>query len=102
MLSIATLGDERLVNTYTTGTQRLYDCTEALAADPAGNYLLTWTSAAQDGSETGVYAQRFSVDGQLLGNEFRANTTTANDQMRSSVAMAADGSSLIVWESFIL
>jgi len=58
MLSIAPLADERLVNSYTAGTQRLYDCTEALAADPAGNYLLTWSSASQDGNGMGVYAPR--------------------------------------------
>ena len=100
MLSIAPLSDERLANSYTAGTQRLYDCTEALAADPSGNYVLTWTSAAQDGDQNGIYAQRFQADGQLIGSEFRANSTTANDQMRSSVAMAADSSALIVWESF--
>ena len=49
-------GPEFRVNTYTVGEQR----TPSIATDGSGNFVVTWSSAGQDGSATGVYAQRFS------------------------------------------
>jgi hypothetical protein len=43
------------VNTYTTSVQRL----PAVAADGDGNFVVVWPSSGQDGSGTGVFAQRF-------------------------------------------
>ena len=88
------------MNTTTQGTQRLYEYGNAVAAGPDGGLLATWTSANQDGNGMGVYGQRFSPSGSALGSEFRVNTTTTNDQQRSSVALAADGSAMVLWESF--
>jgi len=99
LLSVSPLSDETLLNTYTSGTQRLFDSGDAVAALPDGGYVTTWTSENQDGGGKGVYGQRFSASGAALGGEFRANTTTSNDQQRGSVAAAADGSFVIVWQS---
>ena len=52
----APLGPEFLVNTYTTQTQ----WEPAVAADPTGNFVVTWTSVVQDGSQFGVYGQRYN------------------------------------------
>jgi hypothetical protein len=43
------------VNTFTTGNQSR----SAVAGDPYGNALVVWQSEGQDGSDTGIYAQRF-------------------------------------------
>jgi hypothetical protein len=48
-------GSEFLVNTYTTSSQ----VTPSVASDSAGNFVVTWVSAIQDGSLYGIFAQRF-------------------------------------------
>ena len=48
-------GPEFRVNTFTTNAQ--YG--GGVAADPAGNFTVTWSSMGQDGSGAGVYAQRY-------------------------------------------
>lgn len=53
----APLGTEFLVNTYTTGSQER----PAVAADPLGNFIVTWDSAGQDGSTLGIYGQRYNL-----------------------------------------
>jgi hypothetical protein len=64
------------------------------------DYLVTWTSLAQDGAREGVYARFVHSDGSLVGGELRVNTTTAGSQMQPAVA--ADGVSrfLVVWTSY--
>ena len=73
-------GAEFRVNTYTTGSQ----IRPASASDAVGNFLVTWDSAGQDGSDNGVFAQRFgglrpaalAVDG--LGNNVLEPGETVN------------------------
>lgn len=49
------VGTEFQVNTYTTSTQ--YD--PAVASAGAGNFEVVWASEDQDGSEYGVFGQRY-------------------------------------------
>ena len=69
-------GAEFRVNTYTIGFQGL----PSVSFDSTGAFLIAWQSVNQDGSGSGVYAQRFSAAGVAIGGEFRVNTTTAADQ----------------------
>ena len=48
---------ELLANRFTSGSQR----TPSVAADDDGDFLVAWQSEGQDGSQTGVFAQRFGV-----------------------------------------
>jgi len=50
------LGPEFAIATYTTSGQ---DRT-AVAADPAGNFVVIWDSLGQDGDGTGVFGQRYA------------------------------------------
>ena len=100
LMSVSSLSDEWLVNTHTSNIQKLAESTTAVAAAPNGDYLVSWTSNGQDGSGLGIYAQQFTAAGAASGNEFRANTTTAGDQQRPSVAADGSGNSVIVWESY--
>src|SRR5688500_17191111 len=51
------MGPEFRVNTYTTGTQRLGSISQRLEFnDP---FVIVWQSDGQDGSQYGIYAQRF-------------------------------------------
>ena len=100
LLSVNPLGDEILLNSYSAGSQRLYDSGDAVAAMPDGGYVTTWTSENQDGDGKGVYAQRFDVAGTAIGSEFLVNTTTDRSQQRSSVAVSDDGGFVVVWDSY--
>ena len=61
--------------------------------------MITWLSKGQDGSDYGVYAQRYNAAGVAQGTEFQVNTYTTNYQLNSSVAMDSDGDFVIAWES---
>jgi hypothetical protein len=89
------LGNEFLVNTYTTNNQTLPD----VAVAPNGNFVITWSSTGQDGSEEGVYAQRYNSAGVAQGAEFRVNTYTTYSQTDSAIAMDSSGNFTIVWQS---
>ncbi len=89
------LGNEFRVNSYTSGSQ-IYS---KVAMDADGDFVVIWNSAGQDGSSYGVYAQRYSAAGEVLGDEFKVNTYTSNTQRFSSVAMDADGDFVVTWSS---
>lgn len=90
------VGNEILVNTFTEGTQT----NPEIAMDPAGNFIVVWDSWFQDGSDRGVYAQRFDPNGNKVGNEFRANVVTQFSQTRPAVKYLSNGNIVIIWESW--
>ena len=53
----ASQGPEFRVNTTTTG----YQGSPSVAIDAEGDVVVAWTSVGQDGSEAGVYAQRYAL-----------------------------------------
>jgi RTX calcium-binding nonapeptide repeat (4 copies) len=90
-----TAGGEFRVNTTTVNGQ-LGSHSVALAD---GGFVVTWSSDFQDGSSYGIYRQRYTSAGLATGGEFRVNTTTANEQVHSSIAALADGGFVVTWES---
>jgi len=91
----AVQGSETRVNTTTANSQ--YRPSAAMAAD--GDYVITWTSHLQDGSDNGVYAQRYNASGATQGAETLVNTTVADYQLEPKVAMDADGDYVVAWAS---
>jgi len=89
------LADEQLVNTTTANQQG----EAAVAVSSGGDYVITWSSRHQDGSDWGVFGQRFSAGGVRQRGEFSVNTTTAASQRESSVALLGDGTLMVVWSS---
>jgi hypothetical protein len=83
------------VNTYLYGDQYAPRIS-SLGTD----YLITWTSLAQDGSREGVYAQFMRGNGSEFGGEFRVNTTTVSSQMQPVVASDGVSQFLVVWTSY--
>ena len=71
----------------------------AVAGGP-DRFVAVWESVDQDGSAEGVYAQLYYADGTPLGSEFRVNTTTQDLQRHPKVAMASNGSFLVVWSGY--
>lgn len=90
------VGNEFLVNTYTTNSQT----NPSVAIDESGNFIVVWESWYQDGSDRGVYAQRFDNNGNKVGGEFLVNSTTLYGQSRPVVKYFNDRKFIIVWESW--
>lgn len=91
-------GGEFRVNTTATGDQT--DSSVAMNRTN-GDYVITWTSAGQDGSGAGIYAQRYSGStGAAAGSEFKVNTTTAGDQTDAFVTVHRTNSDFVItWTS---
>ena len=94
------LGNEYRVNTTTAGDQWAYYWsvrTVALAQD--GSYVQVWIdTGGADGSQYGIYGQRYDSNGTAVGGQFLVNTTTTLKQDDASVAMAPDGSFVVLWD----
>jgi hypothetical protein len=88
-------GSEFRVNTYLSDSQYQQD----VAMDADGDFVVAWTSFGQDGSDTGIYAQRYNASGIAQGSEFRVNTYTSSGQGSPSIAMDASGDFVVAWES---
>jgi hypothetical protein len=89
-------GAEFQVNTYTTG----YQFHPAVAIDPRGAFVVVWASFFnQDGSDYGVFGQRYDSAATPLGPEFQVNTNTTGQQYGPDAAVAPDGSFVVVWAS---
>jgi len=86
-------GSEVLVNSYTTGIQ----WGPQAAIDSDGDFVVTWHSNGQDGSNHGVYGQRYNAAGVPQGTEFHANNYTTGEQIFSTVAMDDAGDFIIAW-----
>jgi hypothetical protein len=85
------------VNTYTSGHQR----DASVVALNGGDFVVIWGSSAyQDGSSYGIFGQRFSSAGALLGGELQINAFTAMDQrLPSAAATSGSGDFIVVWQS---
>ena len=83
-----------LVNTTTANDQN-----QGSVGAVGTGFVVTWTSYQQDGSSSGVYAQRYDATGAAVGGEFQVNTYTPNDQQSPKVVDLGDGSFVIVWMS---
>ena len=89
-------GSEFLVNTYKPGNQDF----PAVAIDSIGNFVIAWeTGASQEGSWTGIYAQRYDASGSKQGTEFGVNTYTTDYQLLPAIDMNSKGEFIISWSS---
>ena len=59
---------------------------------------ITWAGEGT-GDTQGVFAQRYDMDGNKVGSEFKVNSTTTNAQTEPSVAMDPNGNFVIAWTS---
>ena len=88
---------DTLVNSQTDYKQSLPD----VAAGPNGEIVVAWQSLLQDGSSWGVFAQRYDASGAKLGDEIQVNTRAKYSQRDAAVAVADDGSFVVVWNSLL-
>jgi hypothetical protein len=97
-----TVYQQTRVNTFNTSHQIASSAT----ALNDGGWVVTWKSVGQDGSDYGVYQQRYNKnggtvadDGVTVYQETRVNTFTALDQIDPSVTALADGGWVVTWSS---
>ncbi|CAN5256634.1 hypothetical protein BH10PSE14_BH10PSE14_10440 [soil metagenome] len=91
----AKVGDERLVETSTTGNQDA----PSVAALADGGFVATWTDASGlggDASSTSIKGQRFDATGDKIGSEFLINTQTSGAQ-NTPVVIAIDVGFVVSW-----
>lgn len=69
----------------------------AIASLKDGGFAIAWDSNAQDGSELGVFLQRYSANGDKVGPEIQANTTTIGAQRFTDVTSLSDGGFVVSW-----
>ncbi|MDT9547292.1 MAG: DUF4347 domain-containing protein [Chlorobium phaeovibrioides] len=88
------VGSELQVNTHTAGAQS----TPAVASLADGGFVITWQSDGQDGSNLGVYAQRYDEYGLAANTEFLVNTKTSWSQSAPAIAAMGEGF-VITWQA---
>ena len=91
----ATEGEEFQVNTYTNSHQD----SAAVAALQGVGFVVVWGSYGQDGSEGGVFGQRFNSNGVSVGSEFQVNTFTYYQQYYADVSSLPGGGFVVAWQS---
>jgi hypothetical protein len=91
------VGPEFQVNTHTTG----FKGAPAVAVNPAGGAVAVWHSDGQDGSDLGIFGQRYSVSGSPIASEFQVNTFTTGRQGDPAVGMefTGNGCFVVAWSS---
>ncbi|HEY9841199.1 MAG TPA: hypothetical protein V6D23_12135, partial [Candidatus Obscuribacterales bacterium] len=88
------IGSEFRVNTYTIGNQHK----PHVALQPNGEFVVVWEGL--DGSNTGIFGQRFNSTGAKIGTtEFLVNTFTSSFQRAPDVASDSQGNFTVVWAS---
>jgi len=89
------VGTEFQVNTYTQNDQ--YNSSVTGLSD--GGFIVIWQSDGQDGSNYGIYGQRYNSEGIPIGVEFQVNTHTQNNQENASITELSDGKFVVTWQS---
>ena len=90
-----TVGEVFRANSWTSGEQSW----PAVAALSGGGFVVVWISANQDGSDYGIFGQRYNSSGEPVGEEFQVNTYTSNEQSFPDVAPLSDGGFLVAYNS---
>ncbi|CAO3430063.1 hypothetical protein [Azospirillum doebereinerae] len=85
----------QLTNTYKTNNQN-YPSVAVMEDDSS---VVVWISAGQDGSQEGIYGQRFDAAGNKVGAEFRVNTNAYGQQYMPSVTALEGGGFVVGWHS---
>ena len=92
--------DTYRVNTYTKSNQQ----SPSVATLSNGDFVIVWQSYGQDTNASrnseGVFGQRYSQDGAVLGLEFQINDYTIDNQQRPIIKSLNSGKFIVVWQSF--
>jgi hypothetical protein len=90
------VSDEFPVNTPTAYTQTK----PSVDIFSDGSFVIVWESWQEDGSDRGIFGQRYNSNGTRNGEQFQVNLTTQFSQARPIVKYFPDGKFIVVWESW--
>ena len=92
-----TVSSEFQVNTVTIAFQLF----PSIGVDSDGDFVVVWQSSVSAGNDNSgsVQGQRYDSSGIAVGSQFQVNSYTTGSQDYASVAVHADGSFVVVWES---
>src|SRR5262245_2930483 len=96
MLAADPIGNEFLVNSFVSGTQRLWDESSAIAERPDGGFTVVF-SGKGTGDSAGIYLRGFDTSGNPLAGQTRVNATTDGEQVTPSIATNSSGNFIVVW-----
>jgi hypothetical protein len=88
-------GAVKRVNTTTYGDQL-----QPKISVSGTDYLVVWTSLAQDGSMEGIFGQFLAWDTTPEGTELQINTTWINRQIHPATSSDGAGHFLVAWSGF--
>jgi hypothetical protein len=91
----ARVGPEFQVNTYTTSSQE----SPRVVRGSSGEFVVVWQSFGPDGSDFGIFGQRFDASRTPVGGEFQLNSYTTNGQSAPAAAIDTAGNVDVVWGS---
>ena len=91
----ARVGPEFQVNTYTTSYQQ----SPRVVRGSSGEFVVVWQSFGPDGSNFGIFGQRFDASRTPVGGEFQLNSYTTNGQSAPAAAIDPAGNVDVVWQS---
>jgi hypothetical protein len=83
-------GSEFTVDTISTNQQY-----SAVAADPAGNFVVVWEDYR--GTHSEIYAQRFGGGGSKLGGEIAVTSASSADQLYPKISTDSSSNFIITW-----
>jgi VCBS repeat-containing protein len=89
------IGGERQINTYTSS----YQDSSVITTLKYGGYVIAWESTNQDGSQDGIYLQRYNKNDEKVGAETQVNTYTNGNQRDPSIISLEDGGYVVAWQS---
>ncbi|MES2678088.1 MAG: tandem-95 repeat protein, partial [Pseudomonadota bacterium] len=89
------IGDETRANTNAAYGQ----FKPQIAGLKNGEWVISWTSYAQDDSGWGIYSQHYDQFGNKIGGETLVNSFTVKSQYNSTITALNDGGWVIAWES---
>lgn len=92
-------------NTFTSSDITVSSSATGLQVDPRvavmsdDTVLVTWSWFGPDGSQWGVFGQRFNASGQKIGSGFQVNQTADLNQHCSAISALANGGFVVSWIS---
>lgn len=95
-IDLTVFKEEFIINTTKTDNQR----TAKILSLVDGNFIVGWESNLQDSLLYGLYYQKFSEEGNLIGSETQANNFTFQDQSQISLAQLRSGVVAIAFTSY--
>jgi hypothetical protein len=85
------------VNTITNSAQFF----ASVASAPDGRFVVVWQDYLLDGSNNGIFGQRYDAAGSPVGGQFAVNTYTPGEQLQPQVAVDEAGAFMVTWWNYV-